>query len=589
MKRIYLLTALLLSLCGASYAQSAYTSIGFFAQDSSTAPVIACTGATAYVYTHTASTGYTIGDVVQIVINWGDGNTQTVNPTITQSNYYNPNSFSHVYVNPGNYSATFAFSDTYSNADTDTVEFSISNNCGTIYTNVMLDTDNNGVGEMTVPNALIDLVGTTTSSTVPLQSYGAAGQIGYILSGVDVTDSPYTLSVNPAWLAANGYILSPSSPTSQTVTLSNVSWVDDTAPFVVICDPNNPVSQTDLSVSYMYGWGFRAGQQTGYLHLNVCNFSCSGTENADLDITFESLLSVFSHNIPGATVAGNVLHANLNVNGCTTYTIYFDVPGATPALTPLNFSATIDPTATTDFDLTNNTRTYVSEVRNSWDPNDKSVDKAEVISPSVQDELTYTIRFQNMGNDDAYNIVIKDTLDTDLDLSTFILVENSHNVFVSVDPVTRIATFNFPNINLPAESVDEPGSHGTVTYRIKENAGLPIGTEITNTAYIYFDFNPAIITNTAYNINQTAGVEEVVAGDITAYPVPAADYLMVSSKQNQPIQSIKLIDVTGKVILNITNIGSSYTLDLQGVASGAYNLSIESQGVVVNKKIMIKK
>lgn len=590
MKRIYLFATMLLTLCvSGAQAQNLYTSIAFFAPDSSNGPVMVCTGTNLTVYTHTTTTGYSMGDAVQIAVDWGDGITQAYNSTIVQSNYYNPNAFSHVYATPGIYTATFAFSDTYLNMDEDTIVFSVGNNCGTIYTHVKLDTDNNGTGDISIPNALIDMVGNTTSSTVPLHPYGGAGQIGYIISGVDVTDSPYTLSVNAAWLAANGYIMSPSSPTSHTVTLTNVSPVDDTPPFIIACDPGNPVSQTDLAVSYMYGWGFRAGQQTGYLKVNVCNLSCSGNENADLDITFESLLTVYSHDIPGATVTGNVLHANLNVNGCTTYTIYFDVPGPTPAGTPLNFSATVTPTAATDFDLTNNTRTYLSEVRNSWDPNDKLVDKPEMVSPSVHDEFTYTIRFQNMGNDDAYNIVIKDTLDADLDLGTFLMLEHSHNVSVSIDPVTRIATFTFPNINLPAASINEPASHGSVTYRIKENAGLAVGTEITNTAYIYFDFNPPIITNTTYNINKTVNVEQVVADDLVAYPIPASDYLVVSSKQDQPISSIKLIDVTGKTVLNITNVGGVYTLDLQGIASGAYNLAIESQGAVVNKKIMINK
>lgn len=118
---------------------------------------------------------------------------------------------------------------------------------------------------------------------------------------------------------------------------------------------------------------------------------------------------------------------------------------------------------------------------------------------------------------------------------------------------------------------------------------MPIGTEINNTAYIYFDFNPPIITNTTSNINQNMGVDELLSDEFAAYPVPASDYLVISSKQNQPMESIRLVDITGKTVLNITNAGATFTLDLQGIASGAYNLVIQSAGSSANKKIMVKK
>ena len=590
MKRIYTLLIGCLGLMGGSaFAQSAYANLNFFGPDSA-GVITTCAGRTNTVGTMTSSTGYAINDVAQIVINWGDGNVQTESVTFVQGSYFNPNYFQHVYASNGSYDATFTFSDTYGNVDTDTASFNVTNNCGTIFSSVNLDSDNNGTGDVSIPNATFDITGTNgITQTISLTNQATNGQVVAVLSGVDITLSPYTVTVNPAWLAANGYVMSPSNPTSHSVTLTNVLPINDTPSFVVICDPNNPITQTDLAINYTYGWGFRAGQQTGYLRFNACNYSCSGNQNSDIDITFESLLTVASHDIPGATVTGNTIHANININGCETYTIYFDVPGATPAGTPLNFQVDIAAVGLTDFDLSNNSQICVSEVRNSWDPNDKSVNKPEVISPAVQDELVYTIRFQNEGNDEAYNIVIKDTLSANLDLSTFALVENSHNVLVSVDPSTRIATFNFPNIFLAAASVDEPASHGSVTYKIKENAGLPIGSEIFNTAYIYFDFNPPITTNTTHNINSTAGVEEVAADNFSAYPVPAADYLVVSSKNNQPIQSLRLVDITGKTIINMANVPATYTLDVQSIASGAYNLVIQSQGITVNKKIMIKK
>ena len=242
---------------------------------------------------------------------------------------------------------------------------------------------------------------------------------------------------------------------------------------------------------------------------------------------------------------------------------------------------------TTDSDPSNNSASCVGEVRNSWDPNDKSVNRPETVSPAVQDEFTYVVRFQNMGNDDAYDVVIKDTLDDDLELSSFRLLELSHIGSVHVDPATRIATFRFPNIFLPPASVNEPGSHGYAVYKIREKASLPVGTEIKNTAYIYFDANPPVITNTTLNVNRVFGVQENAAGGFSVFPVPASDFIMVVSDQNGPLRSVKLVDMTGKTVFGAVTAQPVYRIDLQGIPAGVYSL-VTGAGTA-NKKIVIQK
>ena len=60
--------------------------------------------------------------------------------------------------------------------------------------------------------------------------------------------------------------------------------------------------------------------------------------------------------------------------------------------------------------------------------------------------------------------------------------------------------FNFPNILLPDLNTNEVASHGFVKYEIYPKDGLDENTIIENTANIFFDFNPAIVTNTTNNI-----------------------------------------------------------------------------------------
>ncbi len=149
-----------------------------------------------------------------------------------------------------------------------------------------------------------------------------------------------------------------------------------------------------------------------------------------------------------------------------------------------------------DNDSSNNRASFVYKVTNSYDPNMKEVFPADV-HPGFKDWLTYTIHFQNTGNAPAFDIRLADTLDTQLDLETFQLLSYSHPVKASLKG--RALSFMFKDIMLADSFSDEKASHGFVQYRIKPMAGLPLGAKIKNTAYIYFDYNDPVVTNTTSN------------------------------------------------------------------------------------------
>lgn len=160
------------------------------------------------------------------------------------------------------------------------------------------------------------------------------------------------------------------------------------------------------------------------------------------------------------------------------------------------FDVSITPTAG-DNDVFNNQLSQCFEVVNAYDPNNKEVYPSGYTDTSVH-WLTYTINFQNTGNAPAEHIYLMDTLDSNLDESSIQLLTYSHDNYTQVLP-GGIVKFNFANINLPDSTSNEPQSHGYVRYKIKLKDNLPIGTVIENTAHIYFDFNPAIVTNTTVN------------------------------------------------------------------------------------------
>jgi len=153
-------------------------------------------------------------------------------------------------------------------------------------------------------------------------------------------------------------------------------------------------------------------------------------------------------------------------------------------------------------ELTSKHSYYNPIVECAYDPNDKLVNPVYPENYAlIGEDLVYTIRFQNTGNAEAYNVVIRDTLDANLNPSTFKLISSSHNPVLSTTlRENRYLTFDFHNIFLPDSTSNFAASQGYVAYRIRTYEDIAEATEINNTAGIYFDFNPPIITNTTKNI-----------------------------------------------------------------------------------------
>jgi len=146
---------------------------------------------------------------------------------------------------------------------------------------------------------------------------------------------------------------------------------------------------------------------------------------------------------------------------------------------------------------------YKAEIRCSYDPNDKLVNPQRLCDYTLfEDTLIYTIRFQNTGNDYAADVVVRDTLDANLNLNTFTLLSSSHPELLSTSlkEENHLATFEFKGINLPDSTTNVKGSQGYVSYMILPVDNLPENTAIKNAAGIYFDLNPPILTNTVQNI-----------------------------------------------------------------------------------------
>jgi hypothetical protein len=277
---------------------------------------------------------------------------------------------------------------------------------------------------------------------------------------------------------------------------------------------------------------------------------------------------------------------SLSVGQSNTYIANLTIPASTPINSPYSITAKLHQ-ITDDVNLENNTNTYSSFITGSYDPNDKLV-TPEILAPNYAEgtELIYTVRFQNTGNDTAFNVVVLDTILEHLDPLTLRVIGKSHKLEWYLNE-NRQVTFNFNNINLPDSNVNEAASHGFVTFAIQPLPNLASGTIFDNRAAIYFDFNTPIITNYATSkVDIITAINEKNALQLNVYPNPTKDVLNIRWKESGKT-NLSISDISGKVIFQSVEIGNYKHIPTQNLSKGMYIIQIQNeQGLGISKIIV---
>lgn len=290
----------------------------------------------------------------------------------------------------------------------------------------------------------------------------------------------------------------------------------------------------------------------------------------------------------------SVTWANVSVPAMEwTYGYVYSATAIGTALgTSVNVSANVSVINGDDANLENNNSSIDQIVVGSYDPNNKlnfpaGVGEAGEMLPT-NDPFTYVINFQNTGTSEAVNIRVEDQLDADLDWSSLEMISASHAYTMQIENGEVVWYFN--NIMLPDSNTNEELSHGQIIYRIHPVADKPVGTVFENTAYIYFDFNEAIITNTTVNtfVTEIAVNEVDFNQDVLVYPNPTTGLFRVDANSLNNNDRIVIFDGTGRVVYNkiVSNNGSR---DLEiNLSSGQYILQIFGEKEVRSAKIVVR-
>ncbi|WP_293871347.1 T9SS type A sorting domain-containing protein [Flavobacterium sp.] len=170
------------------------------------------------------------------------------------------------------------------------------------------------------------------------------------------------------------------------------------------------------------------------------------------------------------------------------------------------------------------------------------------------------------------------------------MLSASHNV--NTKRASNQSTWHLYDINLPPTSSNASGSHGFVYFRIKPRLGYAIGDVIPNTASIYFDYNPAIITNRFdTEFVQELGNATFSADTISLYPNSTSELVSISnSNPNDKIATIVIYEISGKIIYTLNkNMLNTISIDVSHFAQGLYLVELSSESnTKITKKLLIK-
>ncbi|MDF2450539.1 MAG: hypothetical protein K0S26_43, partial [Bacteroidota bacterium] len=373
-----------------------------------------------------------------------------------------------------------------------------------------------------------------------------------------------------------------------TSTVTNINNIN----FAVNCKPGFDIGVQSIITNGLIFPGqthtltVMAGDMYKWFHMN-CSFGISGIVSFSVNGP-----ATYLSPAPGAltpSIIGNLYTYSITdfgaINNAAAFGLIFSVDTTANVNDQICVTATITPT-NGDNNPTNNMVTYCYNVVNSLDPNIKEVYPVDVM-PAYNDWLIYTIHFQNTGNAPAINIRLADTLDNMLDLETFQVINFSH--YNQTHLTGNILNVNFPNIQLADSSTNPIGSVGFIQYRAKPKMSWVAPYKIKNTAYIYFDFNSPIFTNTTYNsIVVDLGIKELSEKSVLIYPNPTNGTFTIelNSKEKQFVQ---ILDITGNCVLSQSIGNGNGAIDAGHLAAGIYNVQIKGEATVTNKKLVIVK
>lgn len=355
-------------------------------------------------------------------------------------------------------------------------------------------------------------------------------------------------------------------------------------------------SYNDIAVNLVPFNAPRAGStyQNKLVYTNLGNQTISsGTLTFNSD-TATSITAVSQAGITNITNGFTYTFSNLLSFETRVITITMQVP-TIPIVSIgqllTNTASIIPPVG--DLVTSNDTSLSTQAIIGAYDPNDKIESHGERILFSTfnpNEYLFYTIRFENTGTASAVNVSINDILNSKIDETSLQMISASHDY--TMDRIDTNLTWSFNNIQLPVSVAGTNIGKGYVTFKVKLKPGFSAGDIIPNTASIYFDSNPAIITNT-FQTEFVAALANTIfeSNNLLLYPNPTHSSVQINLQNtSEKLTSIIIYDVVGKTIKTIKNLPTNdLNLDVSYLSKGVYLIEISTEtNLKLIKKLIIQ-
>ncbi len=352
--------------------------------------------------------------------------------------------------------------------------------------------------------------------------------------------------------------------------------------------------KTDLGVDFNLTHLFQPGFKNK-IFVNVKNWGTART-NAEVWLTMPPKIQFLSaipapNHVSGDTIFWEIQDLLRFEDKSIEVSVLLDVSAWIGE--KLRLTAHVLPKLTTDLDVSNNFVEAQESVVGSFDPNDKACNPEQLTEKTLLSgqRLTYTVRFQNTGNFPATFVRIVDSLDFEtLDIASLQILGTSHPMEWSLRG-KNVLEFFFDNIQLPDSTHDEVGSHGFVRFSLLPKKILKLGDFIQNRAYIYFDFNASVKTNTVITmvkmLNLTVSpIATTFNFEISPNPGKGPFFLVFEGILSGSTELV-VSDIFGRTVWLCKKLNLLDPFPLPEFRAGLYWISVRCGGEVLSKKLVV--
>lgn len=478
---------------------------------------------------------------------------------------------------------TYQLCDSIGFCDTAEIVFAVQQSSSLIFLNAFLDNNANGILDSGEPNFYQGNFQYELNDD-GFMHYLSSNSIGVINDSVTTNSYDFSFVINSNF--ASQYSCSTSytnvSPSNSGTQIFNFPVTSSTANF------------EDVEVMVLPEW---SSPRPGFYYHNYAVLRNNGNQtiaSGTLTFTKDPAVIISSVSPAASTITGTGFTYNFS-NLLPFETRYISVTMLVPTIATvaigqqLTNSVTVGALPDETF-TTNNSSSITQTIVGAYDPNDKTELHGGPIVHSTftnEDYLTYTIRFENTGTANAEFVKVEDTLDPKLDENSIEMIDSDHTY--TLERTGNAMVWKFYDINLPPSVPDSSIGHGYITFRIKPKPGYAIGDIIENTAQIYFDTNPAIVTNTYHTeFVTTLRIDDFSSNDLKVYPNPVEDIVQLSFN-NGDEKKIEIFNCLG-VLLTTKTVSSDFmSFDFSGYTSGVYFVKCSMDNALIQTVKVVKK